>query len=92
MQGPDIINAVFEGGGAIILWRNIQFLYKHKIVRGVSACTTAFFMLWGYWNLYYYPSLNQWLSFYAGIGITIANTIWVTQMVYYIYFYKKYSA
>jgi hypothetical protein len=91
MQTPDIINALFEGGGAIILWRNIVLLHRHKIVHGVSACTTAFFMLWGYWNLYYYPFLNQWLSFYAGIGITIANTIWVAQMVYYIYFYKKHS-
>lgn len=82
----DIINSIFEVIGGIVLWLNIKKLYKDKEFKGVSIAPTAFFMLWGYWNLYYYPSLNQWASFWAGCLLVIANTIWVGQMVYY---YRK---
>lgn len=79
----DIINGIFEICGSIMLWRNVYSLYKDKEVKGIRILSTLFFMLWGYWNLYYYPSLNQWWSFVGGLSLVFANTIWVGQMLYY---------
>ena len=83
-MSPDIINGMFELFGSVLLWRNVWQLYKDKQVKGVHWNATAFFAAWGYWNLYYYPSLEQWWSFWGGVSIVIANTIWLLQMIYYI--------
>jgi len=80
---PDVINGIFEIIAGILLFRNVQVLHRDKAVRGVSVLPTSFFMAWGYWNLYFYPSLNCDWSFIGGILVVIANTIWVGQMVYY---------
>lgn len=80
---PDIINACFEFVAAFMLVRNCIFTYKAKTVTGVSILSTIFFASWGYWNIYYYPHLDQTLSFVAGILVTIVNSIWVGQMIYY---------
>ena len=79
----DLINGLFELCGSLVLWRNVYTLHKDKGYLGVHWMTTGFFALWGYWNMYYYPSLNQWLSFVGGCSITIANTVWLIQMLYY---------
>jgi len=80
---PDLINGMFELSGSILLWQNVLQLYKDKGYLGVCWSTAAFFAVWGYWNMYYYPLLGQWLSFVGGCSITLANTIWVAQMLYY---------
>jgi len=82
----DLINAGFECSAGILLWMNVIKLYKDKVLRGVAITPTLVFTLWGYWNLYYYPHLNQTLSFLAGILVTIANTTWVVLAIHY---YKK---
>ena len=81
---PDLINGLFEGLGALFLLQNVLRLHKDKIVRGVHWLPTSFFMLWGYWNLFYYPHLNQWLSFFGGLAIVIVNTVWLGQMIFYL--------
>jgi len=83
MSLPDFINGGFEFLGSIVLWRNVVQLYRDKMTRGVHWSATGFFMAWGYWNLYYYPSLDQWWSFAGGVSIVIANTVWLGQMFYY---------
>lgn len=83
MQIPDLINGIFEFVGSVFLWLNVRKLYVDKMVRGYDWRTTAFFMSWGYWNLYFYPSLDQWLSFIGGCSIVLANTVWLGQMYYY---------
>ena len=80
---PDLINGLFELLGSVMLWKNVSQLYKDKEVKGVHWMATGFFALWGYWNLFYYPHLNQWWSFIGGVSIVIANTIWLLQMLYY---------
>ncbi len=35
------------------------------------------------WNLYYYPYLDQFLSFWVGIFVVSTNAFWIGQMVYY---------
>lgn len=87
---PDAINAFFESIGCFFIATSIVKLHKQKIVRGVSWLHAGFFATWGYWNIFYYPHLDQWLSFAGGMGITIANTIWLSQLIYYTR--KEYNA
>ncbi len=83
MTAPDLINGSFELLGGWALWRNVAQLYRDKGHRGVTLGATAFFMTWGYWNLYYYPHLDQWWSFVGGLNIVTANTVWLVLMIYY---------
>jgi hypothetical protein len=85
----DFINGMFELGSGLFCIINIVRLKKDKKVMGVSWVPTAFFTLWGAWNLYYYPSLNQMISFIGGLAIFIANLIWVLMVFYYIYKSRK---
>jgi hypothetical protein len=80
---PDLINGLFEFGGSILLWKNVRQLNKDKEIKGVHWAPTMFFFLWGLWNLFYYPSLQQWASFMGGMSIVIANGVWVAQMLHY---------
>lgn len=79
----DLINGLFEVLGGILCFGNIIKLWKDKIVFGVYWPVTAFFSLWGMWNLYYYPSLGQWYSFYGGVLLVVGNSIWVIMALYY---------
>ena len=92
MSVPDLINGLFEGSAGILLWWNVRRIWKDKKLRGVSLVPTAVFTAWGFWNLWYYPYLNQTLSFLAGILVVFANTTWVSLAVYYKFFYKKNTA
>ena len=83
MQLKDIINGVFEAGGGIMNWLNVMAIYKDKKVRGINIWAWLLFTLWGYWNLYYYPSLNQWISFCGGLVIVMANSVWIILAIKY---------
>lgn len=89
MQLPDLINGGLELFGGVFSWLNTKQLLKDKEVRGVSLAPTAVFSLWGLWNLYYYPSLDQWASFSGGLVIVTSNLIWITLALKYKY--KKYA-
>lgn len=80
-----MINGFFEMVGGVFLLLNIIALYKHKELKGVHWGPTVFFTTWGIWNLYYYPSLNQWYSFAGGIVIATINSIWLLMICYYKY-------
>lgn len=82
---PDLINGLFEVVGGLLIWLNVYQLHKDKKTKGIHPLPTLLFLLWGYWNLYYYPHLSQWFSFAGGILLVVANTIWVWQM----YVYRK---
>ena len=79
----DLINGSFEFTGGCLLWMNVWALGRAKHFRGVAILPTAFFATWGVWNLYFYPSLGQWWSFWGGVNIVLANVVWVSQMLYY---------
>ena len=80
---PDAINGTFELMSGFFLWNNVRILLKQKSIRGVSVLTTAVFALWGFWNLFYYPHLNQWLSFVGGLNVVSANATWVILAIKY---------
>ncbi len=67
----------------VFILNNCYTVCKHGAVAGVSIISVAFFTLWGVWNLYYYPSLNQWCSFYGGILLVVANFIWITLLYHF---------
>ncbi len=86
MDWPDLMNATFEGVGAVLMWKSVAELRKDKKVRGVYWPAWAFFAVWGWWNVVYYgPVLDQWLSWWAGLVLVSANTTWV----FYAYLYRK---
>jgi hypothetical protein len=80
---PDAINGAFELVGGLFLLLNCWRTYQSKKVKGVSLITTTFFALWGAWNLFYYPHLDQVWSFRGGCVIMTANALWIWLMVYY---------
>lgn len=83
MNLADLVNGLFELFGGFFLWGNVRRARRDRRFRGVAIVPTAFFTAWGVWNLYYYPSLGQWLSFVGGLNIVAANCVWVAQMVWY---------
>jgi hypothetical protein len=83
MAWPDLVNGAFEVSGGVFNLMNVWALYRAKAIRGVSLAPTAVFTLWGFWNLWYYPHLDQWLSFAGGCGIVLSNAAWVVMAIYY---------
>lgn len=84
MSWADAVNATFEAGASIAILVNWLKLLKDKQVHGVHPGPVAFFAAWGFWNLYYYPSLGQALSFAAGIAVVTTNVLWLVTMIYYL--------
>jgi hypothetical protein len=80
---PDLINSAFEALGGVFILGHCRAVLRDKSVAGVSITATVFFTAWGIWNLYYYPSLNQMASFYAGVFLVLANCLWVGLLVKY---------
>lgn len=79
----DFINGTIEAFAGLFALNHCRVLYAHKESRGVSIVSAIFFTLWGFWNLYYYPHLNQMMSFYGGLFVVVANVIYVAMMVIY---------
>jgi len=79
----DTVNGGFEAIGGICIWLNVKRLMRDKSVRGVDWRVTAFFWAWGIWNLFFYPSLNQWASFTGGLVIVAGNFAWLWLAIKY---------
>lgn len=79
----DLINGLFESFGCFFVFLHVRKILRDKKVRGVSCIATAYFVLWGFWNLAYYPHLGQWISFVGGTSIALMNSLWVVLIVYY---------
>jgi len=82
-MSPDILNAIFEFGGGCLIWLSVRQLWLDKELKGVHWAPIIFFWAWGMWNLFYYPSLDQWWSFVGGLWIVLANFIWMCQIMWY---------
>lgn len=83
MTWPDWINGTFEFGAGLAVLNHCRVLYIAKKHEGVSITSTAFFWGWGVWNLFYYPHLDQWISFAGGLFIMVANLLWLCLMLKY---------
>lgn len=80
---PDLINASFEFIGAAFTAANAKRVIADKGYAGIYLPAIVFFMSWGVWNLFYYPSLGQVFSFIAGICLVCANLTWIASMLVY---------
>ncbi|KKN71239.1 hypothetical protein LCGC14_0422820 [marine sediment metagenome] len=80
----DNVNGLFELCGGMFVMLHCLKLRKDKKVRGVSFVATGYFALWGFWNMYYYPFLRQWMSLVGGLLIVAMNVWWIIMMAYYI--------
>jgi hypothetical protein len=83
MTSHDMINAVYEGVGAVLISLNIRRLLRDKTVKGVSLWPGAWWTCWGAWNVYFYSAVNTPASFYAGIAVVLANATWLGLAVHY---------
>ncbi len=79
----DIVNGLFELFASLFILDHCRHLYKDKVLSGVSWVSIVFFTAWGVWNLFYYPSLGQSFSFYAGILVVLSNLTWLGMIFYY---------
>jgi len=84
MIWQDGINGTFQLLGGVFILLHCYRLFCQKKVRGVSLIATIFFASWGIWSLYYYPFLGQWCSFIGGVGIVLAETLYVGMLIYYL--------
>ena len=92
MNIPDTINGSYEILGGLALAWNCVRTYLDKEIKGISLASMLFFTSWGYWNLYYYPHLNQWVSTVGAAVMVLFNTIWMGQAIYYTRNNKKKQA
>ena len=83
MNWPDFVNGSFEALGGVFLAMNLRRILKDKKIAGISIFPVAFWSLWGFWNLFYYPHLGQWISFVGGVLVVTMNTIWVALAIWY---------
>jgi hypothetical protein len=77
---PDMVNELFEFVGGLFLCLNCWRIHKDKQLKGVSFWSVFFFTSW---NLFFYPSMEAYYSFYGGILIALANTVWIGLVIYY---------
>ena len=85
----DKVNGLFELLSGFFILLHCLKMFRDKGVRGVSFLAAVYFTAWSYWNLHYYPNLDQQMSFYGGIFTTICHTIWFLMIVHYIRKEKK---
>lgn len=77
MNLPDLVNGLFEFLGAFMILMNVRAIYRDRRLAGVHWGPTVFFTSWGFWNLFYYPHLDQWLSFTGGCALVLVNAWWL---------------
>lgn len=81
----DVINGLYEFGGALVLSLHVKALLKEKQWRGVSWVPFAFFTSWGVWNLFFYPMVGCWWSFAGGVALVAVNAVYCALMWKYRY-------
>jgi hypothetical protein len=79
----DLLLASFEAGSALFGLGNIRAIRRDKKIAGVWWQQTAFYMGWGFCNLYIYSAALLPLSWWAGIGITLVNIAWLAHVFHY---------
>jgi len=89
MVWQDVLNGIFELAGGLFILLSIFKLHREKKVRGVSYIHVGYFTAWGYWNIYYYPYLDQWLSFVGCLAVVTINSFWLGQIIYYTIMEKR---
>lgn len=77
---PDAINCLFELAGAVAVWCNFFAITKDRGYAGTRIPMMLFFTTWGFWNLFFYGHLLQWLSLCGSLVLTAGNCAVVAAM------------
>jgi hypothetical protein len=77
----DLINALFEGLAGFFILASIRDAWKSRQAIGIHPLHVAYFTAWGFWNLYYYAHLDQWLSWACGILVAIVNSFYLYTVI-----------
>lgn len=80
---PDFINGLFEILAGVFVLRHAWATHKAKNSDGISVDAIWFFTAFGLWNIFYYSSLDQMVSFCAGLFVIFANLVWAIQFYKY---------
>lgn len=72
-----MINGLFELGGSGAVGLSVRQILRDKQWAGLSPWNLCFFQLWGLWNLYFYPSLDQPFSFAGGLALATMNAVYL---------------
>lgn len=84
MISNDLINGAFEMGGAILnATTSVRALIRDKEIKGFSPLPLVFWTLWGFWNIFYYPSLDQMFSFFGGLAVVSVNCVYLALILRY---------
>lgn len=83
MHTWDIFNGVFEFLAAVMVYVNCRRLRRDRKVAGITPWSTVFFLLWGIFNIFFYPSQGLWWSFCCGVLVVVCNLYWIGLVVYY---------
>lgn len=83
MNRVDLINACFEGGGAVLLTLNVRRILRDKSVQGISLIPTFWWTAWGFWNVAYYHAVACPVSMWAGVAVVSVNAVWVGLALHY---------
>jgi hypothetical protein len=83
MTTPDLINGAFEIFGSVATWGTFHAIRKDRGYAGIRLPIMAFFTSWGFWNLYFYSHLAQWVSLVASLSLTAGNVAIIAAMMYY---------
>ena len=79
----DIVNGIFELGGALVSSLHVRRIVVDKSVSGVSWIAVLFFTAWGYWNVYYYPAIEQPFSGSCAVVLAMMNTVYLAMLIRY---------
>lgn len=82
-MSPDQFNGCLEFACSFFLWANVLAAFRDKDIKGVSPYSTAFFLSWSFWNLWWYPYLHQLYSFLGAILVVVPQSVWLGQLIYY---------
>lgn len=80
-MSPDLINGGFELLSSAMMVPSIIRAWRARKITGVHWTMPVFFVLWGVWNIFYYPHLGQWFSLLGAIMLLITNSLWLMLVV-----------
>jgi hypothetical protein len=74
---PDMVNGLLELAGAAFIAPSIMRARRTRSTGGAHWVHPLFFAGWGFWNLFYYPSLEQPFSTVGAVFVLVANLFWL---------------
>lgn len=80
---PDHTQAAWELGSAALCAMNVMAVRRSRSISGVHWLPTAYFTGWGLYNLWFYAALNLPTAWWAGLAITVVNSVWLGHVAYY---------